>query len=180
MRLSQSRLAARVLERMAIALVLLALGVWLMAVRPLEDKLLAEQQAFRTARQQKVAAEARVARLEKIRVTDADTELKGFVSEHMPPRRRSFSKAADLVRRLTEESGVQLSGVSYRLGEVKGEPLQRLGIEVSVQGPFPNLLGFAHAVETSSDFLVLRDFSLETGDGETLALRMAADLYVSP
>jgi Tfp pilus assembly protein PilO len=180
MRLSQSRLAARVLERVAIALVLLALGVWLMAVRPLEDKLLAEQQAFRAARQQKLAAEARVGRLEKIRVTDADTELKGFVSEHMPPRRRSFSKAADLVRRLAEESGVQLSGVSYRLGEVKGEPLQRLGIEVSVQGPFPNLLGFAHAVETSSDFLVLRDFSLETGDGETLALRMAADLYVTP
>jgi len=180
MRLSQSRLAARVLERGAIALVLLALSVWLVAVRPFEDKLLAEQQTFRTARQQKLAAEARVARLEKIRVTDADAELKGFVGEHMPPRRISFSKAADLIRRLTEESGVQLSGVSYRLGEVKGEPLQRLGIEASVQGPFPNLLGFAHAVETSSDFLVLRGFSLETEDGETLALRIAADLYVTP
>jgi len=180
MRLSQSRLAARILERVAIALVLLALGAWLVVVRPFEDKLLAEQQVYRNARQQKVAAEARVARLEKIRVTDADAELKGFVSEHMPPRRRSFSKAADLVRRLTEESGVQLSGVSYRLGEVKGEPLQRLGIEVNVQGPFPNLMGFAHAVETSPDFLVLRGFSLETGDGGTLALRMAADLYLTP
>jgi hypothetical protein len=63
---------------------------------------------------------------------------------------------------------------------VKGEPLERLGIEVDVQGSFPSLLGFAHAVETSSDFLVLRGFSLETGDGETLALRMAADLYVTP
>lgn len=180
MRLSQSRLAARILERVAIALVLLALGVWLVVVRPFEDKLLAEQQVYRNARQQKLAAEARVARLEKIRVTDADAELKGFVNEHMPPRRRSFSKAADLVRRLTEESGVQLSGVSYRLGEVKGEPLQRLGIEVSVQGPFANLLGFAHAVETSPDFLVLRGFSLETGDGGTLDLRMAADLYLTP
>jgi Tfp pilus assembly protein PilO len=180
MRVSQSRLAARVLERVAFVLVLLALGVWLVVVRPFEDRLLAEQRAYRTVRQQKLAAEARVTRLEKIPVTDADTELKGFVSEHMPPRRRSFSKAADLVRRLTQDSGVQLSGVSYRLDEVKGEPLQRLGIEVNVQGPFPNLLGFAHAVETSSDFLVLRGFSLETGDGETLALRMAADLYVTP
>jgi Tfp pilus assembly protein PilO len=180
MRLSQSRLAARILERVAIALVLLALGAWLVVVRPFEDKLLAEQQVYRNARQQKLAAEARVARLEKIRVTDADAELKGFVSEHMPPRRRSFSKAADLVRRLTEESGVQLSGVSYRLGEVKGEPLQRLGIEVNVQGSFPNLMGFAHAVETSPDFLVLRGFSLETEDGGTLALRMAADLYLTP
>jgi Tfp pilus assembly protein PilO len=180
MRFSQSILVARIVERVAIALVLVALGVWLVIVRPFEDKLLAEQQAFRTARQQKLAAENRVARLEKIRVTDAGTELKGFVNEHMPPRRRSFSKAADLVRRLTEDSGVQLSGVSYRLGEGKGEPLQHLGIEISVQGPFSNLLDFAHAVETSPDFLVLRGFSLETGDGNTLALRMAADLYVTP
>ena len=180
MRVSQSRLVARILERVALTLVLLVFGMWLGVIHPFEDKLLAEQHAFRTARQQKLATEARVARLEKIPVTDADAELKGFVSEHMPPRRRSFSKAADLVRRLTQESGVQLSGVSYRLEEVKGEPLERLGIEVGVQGSFPSLLGFAHAVETSSDFLVLRGFSLETGDGETLALRMAADLYVTP
>ena len=180
MRISQSRLAARVLERVAIALVLLALGVWMAVVRPFDDKLLAEQQTYRTARQQKLTAEARVTRLEKIPVTDADAELKGFVGEHMPPRRRSFSKAADLVRRLTEESGVQLSGVSYRLGEVKGEPLQRLGIEINVQGPFQSLLGFAHAVETSSDFLVLRGFTLEAGDEGTLELRMRVDLYVTP
>src|SRR6516225_6085722 len=180
MRFSQSILVARIVERVAIALVLVALGVWLVIVRPFEDKLLAEQQAFRTARQQKLAAENRVARLEKIRVTDAGTELKGFVNEHMPPRRRSFSKAADLVRRLTEDSGVQLSGVSYRLDEVKGEPLQRLGIEINVQGPFPSLLGFAHAVETSSDFLVLRGFTLEAGDEGTLELRMRVDLYVTP
>src|SRR5271167_3956289 len=107
MRLTQSRLAARILERVAVGLVLLALGVWLVVVHPFEDKLLAQQQAYRNARQQKLAMEARVARLEKIPVTDADAELKGFVSEHMPLRRRSFSKAADLVRRLTEESGVQ-------------------------------------------------------------------------
>jgi Tfp pilus assembly protein PilO len=179
MRLTHSRLAARILERVALGLALLALGVWLVVAHPFEDKLLAEQQAYRNARQQKLAMEARVARLEKIPVADAGAELKDFVSEHMPLRRRSFSKAADLVRRLTEESGVQLSGVSYRLDEVKGEPLQRLGIEVSVQGPFPSLMGFAHAVETSSDFLVLRGFSLETGDGATLALRMTADLYLT-
>ncbi len=180
MRLSQSRFVARILERVAVGMVLLTLGFWLAVVRPYEDKLLAQQQAYRNARQQKLTMEARVARLEKIPVTDADAELNQFESEHMPSRRRSFSKAADLVRRLTAESGVQLSGVSYRLGEVKDEPLQRLGIEVSVQGPFPSLLDFAHAVETSADFLVLRGFSLETGDGGTLALRMTADLYVTP
>ena len=180
MRFSQSRLVARILERVAVGLVVVALGFWLGVVRPLEDKLRAEQQAYRNARQQKLAAAARLARLEKIPLTDADADLKGFMRDHMPQRRRSFSKAADLVLRLTQESGVQLSGVSYRLGEVKGEPLRSLGIEVNVQGSLPSLMGFAHAVETSSDFLVLRGFSLEAGDGGTLTLRMAADLYLTP
>jgi len=180
MRLRQSRLVARIVERVAVGLVLLALGFWLGVVRPCEDKLRAEQQVYRNARQQKLAAEAQLARLEGIRVTDADEELKGFMSDHMPPRRRSFSKAADLVLRLTQESGVQLSGVSYRLGEVKGEPLHSLGIQVNVQGPFPSVMGFAHAIETSSDFLVLRSFSLEAGDGGAMTLRMGADLYLTP
>lgn len=180
MRLGRSRLVARILERVAVGLVLLALGFWLGVVRPFEDKLRAEQQTYRNARQQKLAAEARVARLEGIAVTDADADLKDFLSEHMPARRRSFSKAADLVHRLTQESGVQLAGVNYRLGEVKGEPFQSLGIEVNVQGPFPSVMNFAHAMETASDLLVLRSFSLEAGDGGTMALRMGADLYLTP
>jgi Tfp pilus assembly protein PilO len=180
MRLSRNRFVARVLERVAVGSVLIVLGFWLGVVRAGEEKLVAEQQTYRRARQQKLTAEWRVARLEKIQVTGADAELNQFLSQHMPPRRRSFSKAADLVRRLTEESGVQLSGVNYRLGEEKAEPLQCLGIEVSVQGPFHSVLSFAHAVQTSPDFLVLRGFSLETGEGGTLALRMAADLYVAP
>jgi Tfp pilus assembly protein PilO len=178
--MSRRRLVARVLERVAVGLVLLALGLWLGVVRPFDDKLRAEQQAYRNARQQKLATEAQLSRLENIPITDADADLKDFVSEHMPARRRSFSKAADLVLHWAQESGVQLSGVSYRLGEGKHEPLQSLGIEVNVQGPFPGVMGFAHAVETSSDFLVLRSFNLEAGDGGTLTLRMAANLYLTP
>jgi len=179
MRWSRNRLVARVLERVAVATVLIVLGFWLGVVRPWEDKLVAEQETYHRARQQKLAAEWRVARLEKIQVTGADAELNHFLSQYMPPRRRSFSQAADLVRRLTAESGVQLAGVNYRLGEDKGEPLQRLGIEVNVQGPFRSVLSFAHAVETTPDFLVLRGFSLEAGDGGALALRLAADLHVA-
>ncbi len=179
-RLTQNRVVARALELVAVATVLIVLGFWLGVVRPSEDKLTAEQQTYRRARQQGQAAESRVARLEKIQVAGADEELNRFLTGHMPARRRSFSKAADLVRRLTEDSGVQLSGVNYRLGEEKGEPLQRLGIEVTVQGPSHSVLNFAHAVETCPDFLVLRGFDVETGDGGTLNLRMAADLYVAP
>jgi len=163
-----------------VASVLIVLGFWLGVVRPSEDKLVAEQQIYRRARQQQQATESRVVRLEKIRVADADTELNQFLTGHMPARRRSFSKAADLVRRLTEDSGVLLAGVSYRLGEEKDEPLQRLGIEVDVQGPSHKVLNFAHAVETSPDFLVLRGFNIEIGDGGTLSLRMVADLYLAP
>lgn len=180
MRLRQSRLIARCFERVAVVLALVTLGFWLLVVRPLGDKLRVEQQVYRVARQQKLAAEARVARWEKIQVSGADAGLKDFLDEHMPQRRRSFSKAADLVRQLSEDSGVQLTSVSYRLSDSKGELLQRLGVDVNVQGPFDNVLKFAHAAETSPDFLLLRGFLLEAGDGGTMALRMAADLYLRP
>ncbi len=180
MRLRQSRLIARLLERVAVGLVLVTLGFWLLVVRPLGEKLRTEQQVYRVARQQKLAAESRVARWEKIQVTNADAGLKDFLNEHMPLRRRSFSKAADLVRNLSRDSGVQLASVSYRLSESKGELLQRLGVDVNVQGPFANVLKFAHAVETSPDFLLLRGFALEAGEGGTMALRMATDLYLRP
>ena len=100
-----------------------------------------------------------------------------------PPHGRVFALARkdreDRRRLQRRRSAGDLAAV--RVGRVEqDQPLQQLGIEVNVQGPLPSVVKFAHSVETSSDFLVLRSFSLETGDGGTLGLRMAADLYLMP
>ncbi len=181
MRKSRRKRFIRISEGVALGLVFLDLMLWVALVRPYEEKAAREQQRFETARRQLQEQKARVAQLEKIQTTGTDSELSDFLRQHVPPRRRSFSRAARLVRRLAQESGVELSsGVNYRLSPTKDEPLERLGVEVSVQGPFPSLMNFAHALETTSDFILVRSFSFEVGDGGALALRLAADLYVTP
>jgi hypothetical protein len=59
-------------------------------------------------------------------------------------------------------------------------PLQRLGIMIDVEGSFPALLKFAHGLETSSDLLLIRSFSMAEGKDNPLELRLAADLYLTP
>jgi hypothetical protein len=75
---------------------------------------------------------------------------------------------------------VQLTGVSYRLQTDHKEPLQQLGLTVTVEGPFENLLQFAHAMETEKDLVLVRGLAFQQGKGGDLGLRLVADLYVTP
>lgn len=181
MRSSRRKVFIQTMERAALGLGALDLLLWVALVRPYEQKVATEQQRFQAARRQLQEEKGRVAQLEKIQTTGTDSELSDFLREHVPPRRRRFSRALRLVQRLTQESGVQLSGpVNYRPHYTRDEPLERLGIEVSVQGPFPSLMNFSHALETTKEFVLMRSFSFEVGEGGVLALRLAADLYVTP
>jgi hypothetical protein len=59
--------------------------------------------------------------------------------------------------------------------------MQRLGLVIIVAGPFPGLLKFAHALETASDFIVIRSFNIAAaGDTHDLEMRLTADLYLTP
>jgi Tfp pilus assembly protein PilO len=163
-------------------LVFLDIVLYLAAVRPLEKLVGAEHQRFAATRSRAHEAALRVARLEKYQAAlpEADTQIQGFLREHVPPRRRAFSHAARLVRRLTQAAGLQLADVAYRLDSTDEEPFQRLGIELDVEGSFPGLLNFAHALETADELVLVRDFAFEPVEGGTVALRLTADLYLTP
>ena len=135
---------------------------------------------FRSPRQ--CLAEVRIERLKKFReaLPGAGLRLAALERDHAPPRRQGFSQAAKLVRRVTEQSGTQLTSVAYKLDNNASGPLQRLGLVIIVAGPFPALLKFAHALETASDFIVIRSFNIAAGDNHDLVLRLAADLYLTP
>jgi hypothetical protein len=53
-------------------------------------------------------------------------------------------------------------------------------VDVDVEGPFSSLLSFAHALETSDDFISLRDISIQPAEGSALKLHVGADLYLTP
>jgi len=181
-RKSRRQLLVRIVERVALALILLDVLLYFAMFRPVGNLVASAQQRYSATRRRIHEGQVRVERLEKFQqaLPSAEEGIEAFKHDHVPPRRRGFSRAARLVRRVSEQSGIQFTNLAYRLDTGKGEPLERLGIEIDVEGSFAGLLKFAHALETASDFIVVREFSFEPGDGEALALRLAADLYLTP
>ena len=180
-RITRKRLA-RIVEAVALSLAGLDLIVYLAVAHPLASAVATKQQEFSAARKSIRASELRLAQLSHsiTELPATGEQVKQFLSDHVPPRRRGFSRAAGLVRQITQDSGVQLTAVSYRLETEHKEPLQRLSVQVNVRGPFQSLLHFTHALETAKDFVLVRGLVLQPGDGGTLTLRLVADLYVTP
>jgi Tfp pilus assembly protein PilO len=172
----------RAVERVGIFLVLLDVALYFALLRPVENLAATEHERFTAARRHIREAQARVERLEKFQeaLPGAGDKIATFKRDHVPSRRQGYSQAARLLRRVTEESGIHLTNVAYRPPESHGELLERLGIEVSVEGSFSGLLKFAHALETASDFILIREFNFEPGDRGALALRVVGDLYLKP
>ena len=182
MRKSRRQNLIRVLERVSLALLLADVALFFGVLRPVENWVASEQQRYNQTRRRMREEKWRVDRLEKSQddLPGANERLEAFKHDHVTPRRRGFSQAARLVRTVTQSSGIQLSAVKYRLEPDHGDPLERLGIEMDVAGTFPELLKFAHTLETGNDFILIREFTFEPEDNGTLALRLVADLYVAP
>ena len=182
MRKSRRQVLIRFIARASLALVALDVLFFFAVFRPIESVVASEQQRFSVIRHRILQEQARVERLAAFQeaMPDAGEKITAFKRDHVPPRRRAFSQAARLLQRMSEQSGIQLSGVHLHLASTHDDPLERLGLEINVEGPFTGLLKFAHGLETASDFIVIRQFSFEPGKTGALALRLAADLYLTP
>jgi Tfp pilus assembly protein PilO len=172
----------RFFEAAALVVVALDLAVYFLAIRPLRAKVSQAEQSYHQASQRLEFQKTQVARLEKFQqaLPVANDKLKDYLKDHVPSRDRVFSDAMRLVRVLTQKSGVQLDNLSYKLSSEKGEPLDQLGLDVTVEGPFGNLLRFAHSLETSDDLILVRNFSFSAGQGNTVNLRVGGVLYLTP
>jgi hypothetical protein len=163
-------------------LVLLDVLLYFGVFRSIQALVSSEQQQFTALRRRNYDGEVRIERLKKFReaLPEADKRLAEIERDHAPQRRQGFSQAAKLVRGVAEQSGTQLISRAYKLESNASGPLQRLELVTVVAGPFPTLLKFAHALETASDFIVIRSFSIAPNDTGVLELRLAADLYLTP
>ncbi|HET7213952.1 MAG TPA: GspMb/PilO family protein [Terriglobia bacterium] len=182
MRRERRKKIIRFFEAAALAVVAIDLAVYFLAVRPLRDKATQAEDSYHQASMRLQLQKTQVARLEELQATlpAADDKLQDYLKEHVPPRQRVFSDAARLVRMLTQKSGVKLDNVSYKLNTEKGEPFDQLGLDVTVEGPFANLLKFAHSLETSDDLILVRNFTFAAGQGNTVNLRVGGVLYLTP
>jgi Tfp pilus assembly protein PilO len=176
------RTLIRALEITGASLVLLDAVLYFGMFRSVRSLASQEEERVVTLRARIANDDLRIDHLKKIRegLPEAGKTLAALEHDRTPPRRQAFSQAAGLVRHLTETSGTQLANVSYKLDKYPSGPVQRLGLVVSVAGPFPALLKFAHGLETASNLIVIQSFSIEPGDGGNLLLRLIADSYLTP
>lgn len=167
-----------------IVLVLIVLDILAYAAvdRPLASLVVRKQDEFTGARLEWQRQRANLAHLQKrVAALPAEQEqMQAFLDHHIPPRREAYSRAATLIENLTQQSQVELSAIKYTPDTPRGEPVDRLNVDTNVKGSFENLLGFAHALETANDFIVVRSFKFAAEDGGMLALHVNADLYLTP
>ena len=183
MRRSRRQIVIRVIEKVAIGLVLLDLALYFGVLRQVQNWVASEEQRYAATRLRVREESERVERLEKFQASlpGAGEKIQAFKRDHVPPRRHGFSQAARLLRRVSDEAGVQLVGpVVYKLDSEHDKPLERLGFLADAQGSFADLMKFAHGLETAPDLILIHEFSFEAGEGGELSLRLAADLYMTP
>lgn len=175
----------RTFERVAVGLVALDAVLYFVVLQPLRTRAQSKFESINEARLTLRVEEARVKRLEwyKSALPATESDLEDFMSNEVQSKRKVYSRSTRLVRGLAEEAGLELAPgeISYRPDPSRAEPLGRMNLLIFVKGPFKSLLNFAYALETTSDdFLVIRDFRFDSGEGEDMSLRLSADLYLTP
>ena len=182
MRRTRRQILVRFFEKFGLGIVLLDIVFYFAAYRPVRGLVDSEQERYAAERHAAMRQQARVARLEKFRsaLPEADQNVDAFVHDHIPPRRSGFSRAADLLRDVTQASGADLSNVRFKLNTDEKGPLLGLGMEMSLQGSFSELMKFADALEAADDLVLIREFSFVPGDSGSLGLHLMAEMYLTP
>ena len=164
-------------------MVALNLLVFFAAYRPLGSKVSEGTRQHAELRQKMRTQQARLELLKKFdaAIPRVGKQLEDFDANRTPSRREGFSSAAHLIHEVEKASGVKVSTLAYRLDTEHKEPLKRLELEINAQGSYAGLLKFSHALETASDFILVRGFILAPGDtAGALGLRLDADFYLTP
>jgi len=163
--------------------VALDLLVFLAVYRPLGNKLGTVGRGQEELRQAVRNQQIRVDLLKSYEASlpQAREGLEEFTTNRAPSRREAYSTAAHLVHKVAEASGVRVSTLAYHLELQHKDPLERLGLEINVQGPYAGLMKFSHALETANDFILIREFTYTPGgENGAVDLRLVAELYLTP
>lgn len=182
MQKSRRQIVYRVLEATGLVLIALDFLVFFAIYRPLANNVATAERRHAQLRQTIRDEQVRVDVMKKYLAALPQTgkALDDFMTNRVPPRREAYSITDHLIHKGAEAANVKVVGMVFRLDSDRKDPLERLGFEINVQGPYSGLLKFAHALETANDIILIREFFITPGDAGMLALRLSADLYLTP
>jgi len=162
--------------------VLLDVLLYFAVYRQIQSQLSSELEQFAALRQRIFDGEARIERLTKYKASlpEAGKKLAALIEDHTLHRRTAYSQAFKLLRQVAEQSAAQLGKVEFRRNDKAAGPVLPLGAAINAEGSFPQLLKFAYGLETASDLLVIRSFSMTEGVDTPQQLRLLVDIYFTP
>lgn len=185
MSMDRNKLLRRIIERVAVGLVVLDVVLYFAVLQPVRRMWQERAKRYNAVRLQVINEQARVNRLKWY--TDAlpsmQKDVDDFLANEVQSRKKSFSRTTRLVLGLADQTGVSLepSAIAYHMEPHHDQLLDQMSISMVVSGPFKNLLEFAHELETSTDdFLVFRGFSFESKESGDLNLRLLTAFYLTP
>ena len=183
MRSSRRQIVNRIAEFAGVMLVALDLVVFFTVYRPLGEKISAETHRHAGLRQRIRNQQVRVDLLNKYAAAfpEVGKDLEDFTKHRTPERREAYSTADHLIHKMADAAGVKLTVVGFKLEKEQKDPLEKLALEINAQGSYEGLVKFSHALETANEFMLVRNFTLSPGgDTGAMALRLGAELYLTP
>jgi Tfp pilus assembly protein PilO len=139
------------------------LAALVLAVIPLRTAVsAAETEAIRATLElgeaRRLHREAQQARTSK---ETADQELRRFYTDVLPRDLPTAQKTMNLwVAEAAREAGLDFRGSHFDWGEVRESQLTRAFSRITLQGSYPSIRRFLHAVETAEEFVVVERVEL--------------------
>jgi Tfp pilus assembly protein PilO len=165
-----------------LALVLaINLGVLVGIVLPLASAAATTESRAQSARQALAAAEREFKAAEATRDGQslATRELQTFYGEVLPRDFRSAARITHIkLAQLAEAHGVRYEQMSANADRERDSTLERLAVNMQLSGGYEDIRGFLHALETSSDFVVIDNMLLgSASENEGLTLTLQVSTY---
>jgi len=120
---------------------------------------------------------ADVERGEKIKASlpQVGKDCDGFFKEHFLPASAGYSAVVAELTEITRKAGLKTGGVSFQQKELKGHGVTEIVMKTTVEGDYPALIEFIHALERSNNFYLLDNLTLASA-GSTPGIKLNLDL----
>jgi len=99
----------------------------------------------------------------------------GFYKADFLPASTGYSAVLAELTEITRKTGLRNSGVGFQQKELKGHGVTEIAMKTTVEGEYPALIEFIHALERSKNFYLLDNLTLASA-GSTPGIKLNLDL----
>jgi Tfp pilus assembly protein PilO len=111
----------------------------------------------------------------KASLPQVGTDCDGFYKSDFLPASTGYSAILAELTEITRKAGLRTSGVTFQQKELKGHGVTEIAMKTTVEGDYPALIEFIHALERSKNFYLLDNLTLASA-GSTPGIKLNLDL----